>query len=112
MNNFEEELKPNRILYIELTVTKDSEIGKALATHLSQLACEHAHRTQGFCYAYVQVTHHATKHIFLKKFNSTIVAQIDPTTWVWKRGGNIMPYKQWTIGSISSILFSLHESER
>jgi hypothetical protein len=58
LNNFEEELKPNRILYIELIATKDSEVGKGLATHLSQLACEHAHRTRGFCYAYVQVTHH------------------------------------------------------
>jgi hypothetical protein len=58
------------------------------------------------------VTHPAAKHVYLKKFNGTIVAEIDPTTWVWKRGGNIMPNKQWTSRPISSISFSLHELEK
>jgi hypothetical protein len=110
VSNLEEELKPNTILHISLMATKESEVGKGLATRLSQLACEHARQTRGFRYAHVQVTHPAIKHIYLKKFKGKIVSEIDPTTWVWQRNGNIMPYKEWTIGPLPNILFSLNKS--
>jgi hypothetical protein len=112
VSSLNEELKPNMILHIALTATKENEGGKGLATHLSRLACKHAQQTRGFRYAHVQPTHPATKHIYLKKFNGKIVSEINPTTWVWKKGGNIIPYKEWTTGSIPNILFSFDESEK
>jgi hypothetical protein len=111
VNNLDEELKPNMILHIGLIATKESELVKGLATRLSQIVCEHAHQTRGFRYGHVQVTHPATKHIFLKKFNGKIVSEIDPTTWIWKRNGNIMPYKEWNTGPLPNILFSLNKSK-
>ena len=109
ISNLHEELKPNTILYISLIATKQSQIGKGLATRLSQLACQHARQKHGFRYALVQVTHSATKHIYLKKFNGKVVSEIDPTTWIWKKGGNIIPYKEWTTEPLPNILFSLDE---
>ena len=111
VNGLYEELKPNTILQIKLTVTKETEISKGLATRLSQIACEYARRTRHFQYAHVQVTHPATQHIYLNKFHGKIVSEIDPTTWIWKQGGNTMPYKDWTIRSLSNILFSLDNLE-
>jgi hypothetical protein len=112
VNNLDEELKPNTILQIGLMAIKEGEADKGLATHLSRVACEHARQTRGFRYAHVQPTHPATKHIYLKKFNGKIVSEIDPTTWIWQRGGNTIPYREWITESIPNILFSLNKTEK
>jgi hypothetical protein len=112
VNNLDEELKPNTILQIGLMAIKEGEADKGLATHLSLVACEHARQTRGFRYAHVQPTHPATKHIYLKKFNGKIVSEIDPTTWIWQRGGNTIPYREWITESIPNILFSLNKTEK
>ena len=105
----EGQLKPNLILHISLVATKLSEIGKGIMSQLIYQVCRNAQKTGGFKYAYAQITHPASRHIFEKKLGAKIVSHIDPTTWLWKRRGDTCPYpyKEWTGGPIVNIRLAL-----
>ncbi len=61
VSNLDGELKSNTTLHISSKATKESEIGKGLATRLSQLVCEHARQTRNFRYGSgkeTEILHH------------------------------------------------------
>lgn len=76
----EDQLKPNLILHITLVATKKCETGKVIMSQLIYQVCQNAQKTGGFKYAYAQITHPASRHIFEKKLGAEIVSHIDPIT--------------------------------
>ncbi|CAF1531989.1 unnamed protein product [Rotaria sp. Silwood1] len=107
--DFGQELKPNLVLQITITVVRAQHSGKGVASRLSIAMCEHARNTKGFEYAFVQAAHPATQQLYVNKMSGQIVTIVDSTTWLWKKkdDGLSRPYKDYKGGLISNILINL-----
>ncbi|CAF3551016.1 unnamed protein product [Rotaria sp. Silwood1] len=110
-HDFEQELKPNMVLFISAVVTQFKHTGKKLAAQLSTHACKHAKDTKGFRYAFVQTSSAATRHIYSKKMNGKEIAIVDPATWIWKRTDDVLsrPFKDYKGEPVANILVDLSE---
>ncbi|CAF1400814.1 unnamed protein product [Rotaria sp. Silwood1] len=110
-HDFDQQLKPNMILFISVVVTKFKHSSKSLATQLSTHICDYARNTKGFQYAFVQTSNSATRHIYVKEMNGKEMTIIDPATWLWKKkdDGFSRPCKDYEGEPIVNILIKLNQ---
>lgn len=107
--DFGQELHANVVVYAPLMAVRSSHAGRGILVRMLQILCDHARQSKCFQYMLVQVTHQATRHIFINKFGGREGTTIDPTTWLWQRKGTepTYPYKEYTGGLIPNILVKL-----
>ncbi|CAF5126326.1 unnamed protein product, partial [Rotaria sp. Silwood1] len=67
--DFDQELKPNMVLFIMAGATRSEYVGKGFGAQLRTDICNYARDTKGFQYAFVQTSNPATRHIYIKKMN-------------------------------------------
>lgn len=110
-HDFKQKLEPNMVLFIFAVGTQSKHVGKNLAAQLAIHVCEHARGIKGFQYAFVQTTHPATHHIFVKKLHGKELKIMDPATWLWKKKGDGLscPVKGYNGEPIVNILINLNE---
>ncbi|CAF3670735.1 unnamed protein product [Rotaria sp. Silwood1] len=111
--DFGKELKPNSVLNIITTAVQGEHSGQGLASRMTRILCDHARKSKGFQYAFVQATHPAARHIYLNKMGGRQVSLIDPTIWRWKQKFDRLsyPYKDYSDNSIENILIELIRDE-
>ncbi|CAF1085115.1 unnamed protein product [Rotaria sordida] len=111
---FNQELKPNSVLNIVTTAVRGEHSGQGLASRMTRVLCDHAQKTKGFQYAFVQATHPAARHIYLNKMGGRQVSLIDPTIWRWKKKVDRLfyPYRDYSDDSIENILIELIRDEK
>ncbi|CAF4276128.1 unnamed protein product [Rotaria sp. Silwood2] len=110
-HEFKQELKPNMVLFIIDGVTHSKYTGKNLATKLRIHLCNYARDIKGFQYAFVQTTHPATRHIYVKKMNGKEMRVVDLATWQWKKkgDGSSYPFKHYHNEPVVNILVDFNE---
>lgn len=111
--DFGKELQPNLVLNIIATAVRGEHSGQGLASQLTKMLCDHARKSKGFQYAFVQSTHPAARHIYLNKMCGRQVSLIDPTIWLWKKKFDrlLYPYKDYSDDLIENILIELIHDE-
>jgi hypothetical protein len=112
-HDFCQELRANMVLNIDLGATRAQHSGKGVGYRLTKAVCDHARNTKGFQYAHVQVTHIATRHMYVDKMGGKELTIVDPTTWIWKKKGDSLscPYKNYQGGCIPNIIVKLTPDE-
>ncbi|CAF4602061.1 unnamed protein product, partial [Rotaria sp. Silwood2] len=111
--DFNQELKPNTVLYIIAGATRSKHSGKTLGAQLRAHVCTHARNTKGFQYAFIQTCNPATRHIHVKKMNGKEMTILDPATWLWKKkdDGLSCPFKDYKDEPIVNIFLNLTKQQ-
>lgn len=86
--DFQQELKPNEVLYIVATGTQAQHAGKGLLKKLNARVCENARNEHGYKYIFVQTSHPATRHLYATTMNGKEMRVVDPATWEWTQFGD------------------------
>ncbi|CAF1252498.1 unnamed protein product [Rotaria sordida] len=112
-HDFNQELKPNMVLFIIAGATRPKHTGKNLAAQLRTHICNYARDIKGFQYAFIQTCNPATHHIYIKKMNGKETRIVDPATWVWKKKNNglFCPLKDYNDEPVVNILVDLIEKK-
>ncbi|CAF1250751.1 unnamed protein product [Rotaria sordida] len=111
--DFDQELKPNTVLFLLSDATRFTHAGNNLAAQLRAHICNHARNTRGFQYAFIQTCHPATRHIYVKKMNGKELRVVDPAEWVWKKkdDGLSRSFKDYKDEPVVNILINLNEQK-
>lgn len=105
-------LKENLIVNIAAGATKSSYTNRGVAVKLRQYLCEYARDYRGFQYAFVQIAHPATRHIYVNKMNGKITRSLDPGKWFLERISQYdqsSPLKNYHDEPIDNILIELNQ---
>ncbi|CAF4111886.1 unnamed protein product [Rotaria sordida] len=111
-HDFDQELKPNMVLFIMAGATRSEHVCKGVGAQLRTYICNYARDTKGFQYAFVQTSNPATRNIYIKKMNGKEMRVVDPATWLWKNDNDndsSCPLKDYKDEPIVNILVNLTE---